>query len=43
MKHGKLVKIGYWVLEQVAKLKRAWNLVPVLQIVQWSQKNIVFA
>ena len=34
MKHWKLDIIGYWELDQVAKLKRAWNLAAVLQIVQ---------
>ena len=40
MKHWKLDIIGTECLEQVAKLKRAYNLAPVLQIVQNFQKNI---
>ena len=39
MKHRNLDIISYWVLGQVPKLKRTWNLAPVLQIVQKITEN----
>ena len=39
MKHWNLEIVGYWLLKQVAKLKRTWNLAPVLRIVQKILEN----
>ena len=39
MKHWNLDIIGYWELEQVTKLKRTWNLAPVLQNIQMTPEN----
>ena len=39
MKHWHLGIFGYWVIGQVAKFKRTWNLAPVSQIVQKITEN----
>ena len=42
MKHWNLDIIGYWVIGQVPKWKRTWNLAPVLQIVQKITEIIIY-